>query len=73
MHLHCYRYFQEHVRTLLQSVIALCNAPGGVGTIWKYLEALVRAAGVAESCAYGLQTELYLAEVVAIYQSNPAQ
>jgi len=37
---------------LLQSLTALCNAPGGAGSIWKYLEALVRATGVSGRLAY---------------------
>jgi len=32
---------------LLQSLRALCLAPGGSGSVWKYLEALVRSPGVS--------------------------
>ena len=41
MHLHHSRCFQEHVRILLQSLRALCKAPGGAGSIWKYLEVVL--------------------------------
>jgi len=47
---------------LLQSLRALCKAPGGAGSIWKYLEALVRATGVSGRFAYGFRTELHFAD-----------
>jgi len=49
---------------LLQSLTALCLAPGGPGSIWKYLGALVRSAGVSERFAYGFRTDLHFADVL---------
>ena len=40
-----------------------CKAPGGAGSIWKYLEALVRATGVSGRFAYDFQTKLHFADV----------
>ena len=52
---------------LLQSLGALCKAPGESGSIWKYFEALARATGVSGRFAYGFRTELHFAhEVVYI-------
>jgi len=48
---------------LLHSLRAFCKAPGGAGSIWKYLEALARATGVSERFAYGFWTELHFADV----------
>jgi len=62
MHLHNNRYFQEHLRMLLQSLRALCLAPGGSGSIQKYLEALVRSPGVSRMIACGFRTELHFAD-----------
>jgi len=62
MHLHHCRCFQEHVRILFQSLRALCKAPGGAGSIYKYLEALARATGVFGRFAYGFETELHFAD-----------
>jgi hypothetical protein len=64
MHLHHCRYFQEHMRKLLHSLRAFCKAPGGAGSIWKYLEAVARATGVSERFAYGFRTELHFADAV---------
>jgi len=47
---------------LLQSLRALCFAPGGPGSIWKYLEALVRSAGVSGRFVCGFQTDLHFAD-----------
>jgi len=47
---------------LLQSLRALCLAPGGSGSVWKYLEALVRSPGVSGRIACGLRTELHFAD-----------
>jgi len=38
---------------LLQSPRALCKTPGGPGSIWNYLEALVRATRVSGRFARG--------------------
>jgi hypothetical protein len=48
---------------LLQSLSVLCKAPGGDGSIWKYLEALVWATGVSGRFVFGFQTELHFADV----------
>jgi len=47
---------------LLHSLRALCKAPGGAGSIWKYIEALARATRVSEMLAYGFRTELHFAD-----------
>jgi len=47
---------------LLQSPRPLCKAPGGAGSIWKSLEALLRATGVSGRFAYGFWTELHFAD-----------
>jgi hypothetical protein len=51
---------------LLHSLRAFCKAPGGAGSIWKYLEALARATGVSERFAYGFRTELHFADVLSV-------
>jgi len=51
---------------LLESLRALCKAPGGSARVWKYLEALVRATGVSGRCANGLQTDLHLVDVIMV-------
>jgi len=58
---------------LLQSLRALCKAPGGPGSIWKYFEALVRATGVPGRFACGFHTELHIADVIndIEYMSHP--
>jgi len=48
----------EHLRLLLQSLRAHCKAPGGTGSIWKYLEALLMATGVSGRFVYGFRTDL---------------
>ena len=48
---------------LLQSLTALCLAPGGPGSIWKYFEALVRSTGVSRRFAYEFRTNLHFADV----------
>jgi len=48
---------------LLQSLSALYLAPGGSGSVWKYLEALVRLPGVSGRIACGFRTELHFADV----------
>jgi len=62
VHLHQCRCFQQHVRMLFHSLKALCKAPGGAGSIWKYLDALARAARVSGRMAYGFLTELHFAD-----------
>ena len=46
---------------LLQSLRALCLSPGWSGSVWKYLEALVRSPGVSGRIACGFRTELHFA------------
>jgi len=48
---------------LLQSLRALCKAPGGPGSIWKSLEALVWATGVTGRLARGFQPDSHFAAV----------
>jgi len=52
---------------LLQSLKALCNAPGGAGSIWEYFEAVVRAPRVSGKVAYVFRTELHFADVALRY------
>jgi len=61
-HLHKCRCFQEQPRILLQSLRALCLAPAGPGSIWKYLEALVRSPRVAGRFAGSFQTDLHFTD-----------
>jgi len=63
MHLHNCRCFQEHPRMLLQSLRALCLAPVESGSVWKYLEALVRSPGVSGRIECGFRTESHFADV----------
>jgi len=58
---------------LLQSLRALCLAPGGPGGIWKYLEALLRTTGVSQRFVYGFQTDLHFADVVTWVREYPEQ
>jgi len=46
---------------LLQSLKALCKAPGGACSIRKYLEVLARATRVSGRFVYGFWTELHFA------------
>jgi hypothetical protein len=50
---------------LLQSLRTLYLAPGGPGSIWKYLEALVRATGVSGRFACCFWTDVHFADVTA--------
>jgi hypothetical protein len=52
---------------LLHSLRALCKAPGGAGSIWKYLEVLPGATGVSGRFGYGFRTELHFANVKLYY------
>jgi len=60
MHLYNCKCLGEHLRMLLQSLTALCLAPGGPGSIWKYFEALVRSTGVSGRLVCGFRTDLHL-------------
>ena len=51
------------LRMLLQSLGAFCKAPGGPGSIWKYLEAMVKATGVSGRFACGFWTDLHFSNV----------
>jgi hypothetical protein len=63
MHLNKCRCFQTHLRMLLQSLTALCLAPGGPGSIWNNLGVLVRLTGVSGRFACGFRTDLHFADV----------
>jgi len=47
---------------LLQSLRALCFAPGGPGSIWNYLGAPVRTTGLSGRFACGFRTDLHFAD-----------
>ena len=63
IHLHHCRCFQEHLRILLQSLRALCLAPGRPGSIWKYVQALLRSTGVSGRFTCGFQTDVHFVDV----------
>jgi hypothetical protein len=48
---------------LLQSLRALCFAPGGPGSIWNSVGAPVRTTGVSGRFACGFRTDLHFADV----------
>ena len=50
----------------LQSLRALCNAPGGRGSIWKYMEALVRATRVSRRFVCSFRTDFHFADTVCL-------
>jgi hypothetical protein len=52
---------------LLPSLRALCFAPGGSGSVWKYLAALVRSPGVSGRIGCGLRTDLHVADWHPMY------
>ena len=62
MQLHNCRCFLEHLRMLLQSLRAPCLAPGGSGSIKKYLETLLRSPRVSRRIACCVQTDLHFAD-----------
>jgi len=53
----------EHLRMLLHSLRPLCLAPGGNGSIWKYLDTLVRSTRVSGRFACAFWTNLHFGEV----------
>jgi hypothetical protein len=57
---------------LFQSLRAFCKAPGGAGSISRYLEALVRETRVSERFAYGFQTEIHVADESLTKFKRPA-
>ena len=57
----------------LQSLSALSKAPGGAGSISKYIEALARATGVSGRLVYGFRTEFHFADVAAGSKPQPPQ
>jgi len=67
MHLENCRSIQEHLRILLLSLRELCLAPAGPGSIWKYIEALVRSTGVSGTFACSFRTSLNFADVIVKY------
>jgi hypothetical protein len=48
---------------LLQSLRALCFAPGGPGSIWNYLGAPVRSTGVSGRFGCSFRTDVHFADV----------
>jgi hypothetical protein len=50
---------------LLQSLRALCLAPGGPGSIWNYLGASVRSTGVSGRFKCGFWTDLHFADATS--------
>jgi len=50
---------------LLQSLRALCFAPGGPGSIWNCLGAPVTSTGVSGRFACGFRTDLHFADVAS--------
>ena len=55
---------------LLLSLRALSLVPRAPGSIWKYLEALVRSTGVSGSFACGFQSDLHSPDVTAFLTSG---
>jgi hypothetical protein len=53
-----------------QSLRALCLAPGGAGSIWNHLGALVRSTGVSGRFACGFRTDLHFADEDAFWLPN---
>jgi len=51
---------------LSHSLRALCLAPGGSGSIWKYSEALVTLPRESRRIACGFRTDLHFADVVVL-------
>jgi len=62
IHLENCRCFLEHLRLLLESLRALCSAPGESGSIYKYLEVLVKLPRVSGRIACGFWTDLHFAD-----------
>jgi hypothetical protein len=56
---------------LLQSLRAQYLAPGGSGSIYQYLEALVRSPGVSGRIACCFRTDLHFADVKAMATLSP--
>jgi len=69
-HLHNCRCFQKHLKMLFQSLRALCKAPGVPRSIWKYLEALVRAAWESGRIECGFRTDLHFADKLYILEQS---
>jgi len=51
---------------LFQSLRVLCLAPGGSGSVSKYLEALVRSLGVSGRIACSFQSKIHFADAAAL-------
>jgi hypothetical protein len=69
MHLFNCKCFEKHLRMLLQSLKSLCLAPGGPGSIWKYLYALVTSRGVSGRLACGFRTDIHLADALVRHRA----
>jgi len=61
--LHNCKCFQKHVKMILLSLRAHCKAAVGTGSIWKDLEALVRATAVCGRFECGFLTDLHFTDV----------
>jgi hypothetical protein len=58
---------------LLQSLRAICFAPGAPNNIWNYLGAPVRSAEESGKFACGFRTDLYFADLATYtYQLRPS-
>jgi hypothetical protein len=55
---------------LLHSLRALWKAPGGGGSIWKCLKAVVRATGVSGRSACGVWTDLHCADASGAFRGG---
>jgi hypothetical protein len=58
-----------HLSIVLQSLRALCLAPGGPGSNCKYIEALVNLTGVSGELMCSLQTDLHFANTMEVEQT----
>jgi hypothetical protein len=65
MQLHNCRCYQKHLRLLMESLRALFSAPGGSGSIEKYVDGLVGSLGVSGMNTRCFRTNLHLADVAS--------
>ena len=63
MHLSPFRCFRQHLKILLQSLRALCLAPGGPGSIYKYLVVRVMSNRVSGRILFLFETNLHFADI----------
>ena len=62
MHLHNCRCFQKYLKMLFQSLRAQCLAPGGPGSIRKYLRALEQSTRGFQRFLCSIRTDLHFAD-----------